>query len=97
MGDHPFRTVAGLGVLAAAAALVVAGGARPVEQLLEALGVLDPYRVPVDEQLDVRLADAEERLDRLEQRWVQFDRQWPEPYRHARAAQAFARLDGGAP
>lgn len=100
MRDHRARRLAGLAALAAAAALVVARGAQPLTELLEGLGVLDPYRPdtgpgPVDvEQLVARVADLEERLRVVEHRWAQFDRNWPEPYRHATATAAFDRLGG---
>lgn len=92
------RSFAGLALLAAGAAVVVARSGRPVEQLLEGLGVMDPFEPdagpgPVDvEQLVEKVADLEARLAAVEARWEQFDRNWPESYRHARATAVFEAM-----
>lgn len=100
MTSHRVRSFAGLALLAAAAAVVVARAGRPIEQLLEGLGVMDPFEPdagpgPVDvEQLVERVADLERRLAAVEERWEQFDRNWPESYRHARATAVFESMGG---
>lgn len=78
------------GPLARARRRLVAAG----EEFLEALGVLDPYRRPLDvEELEARCAALEDRCSRLEARLDEFDRNWPEEYRHRVAAAAFDRIE----
>lgn len=99
MPDSRVRSICGLAVLAAVAAVVVARAGRPVGQLLEGLGVMDPFEPDTGPGLRrggrrPRLVDLERRVAAVEKRWEQFDRHWPEPYLRARATAAFESLVG---
>lgn len=90
MRDRLIRRASAAGALAglaAGAAWFVWSRPAPLLELLEALGVLDPYRSEATPE-----GALAARVAAVEQRWVEFDRNWPEPYRHAVATATFNRM-----